>query len=441
MFSVINLVLFPLLSGSALLERDPLPGIQLWRSSITGNLIGIIHVEDVSPLWVEMDWNSRNSVLFVGHACPYALSCLGAVMHLQWHSHELSLLLGGREIRKRVDLCNSGSCLTAPDVAGVIAWSSRDHLLLTQNEDGTIQMTSPIRNVLSNCVESIDLTFLVEIPGAIEVDIRFDPNILIPRISTFLASSDRIELLIGAIRVVLTDWVEDPSLDHLSILMGMDGIFQQVEIMNGQLCFVALCNPPIEVSRMQLVARYDPPSFSANDEDLVISFASSETGSLILRNRFSADWLLFYDLGGEAVWESEVEGWFRHPGYSIWNNSAPKLTDSGIVVRLARIDPAGDKAVQVRLSRRHSNVYELSFTADMFRRRNKQKVECCAKTDDSICSICHEELEVNGNEITKLSCSHNFHAKCIHLWIKRNPTCPECRNSLNQIPRSRLVTS
>lgn len=40
------------------------------------------------------------------------------------------------------------------------------------------------------------------------------------------------------------------------------------------------------------------------------------------------------------------------------------------------------------------------------------------------CSICLQKLEC---EIKFLSCTHNFHAKCIDKWLETKNTCPICK--------------
>jgi hypothetical protein len=48
---------------------------------------------------------------------------------------------------------------------------------------------------------------------------------------------------------------------------------------------------------------------------------------------------------------------------------------------------------------------------------------------DNICSICLGEEETN-EEWCKLTCSHNYHKKCISDWILTKPNCPECRTDI-----------
>lgn len=51
-------------------------------------------------------------------------------------------------------------------------------------------------------------------------------------------------------------------------------------------------------------------------------------------------------------------------------------------------------------------------------------------SEDTICVICHNEIEEN-NIVRKLNnCSHFFHIRCLDTWLSRSTTCPVCRNNL-----------
>ena len=45
--------------------------------------------------------------------------------------------------------------------------------------------------------------------------------------------------------------------------------------------------------------------------------------------------------------------------------------------------------------------------------------------DNNTCSICIDEI--NKNKITLKNCNHTFHKKCIDSWLKKNSSCPICR--------------
>ncbi|XP_031383773.1 putative RING-H2 finger protein ATL69 isoform X2 [Punica granatum] len=47
---------------------------------------------------------------------------------------------------------------------------------------------------------------------------------------------------------------------------------------------------------------------------------------------------------------------------------------------------------------------------------------------DNTCSICLSEYQPKDTLRTIPNCSHYFHARCIDPWLKRNGSCPLCRN-------------
>lgn len=48
------------------------------------------------------------------------------------------------------------------------------------------------------------------------------------------------------------------------------------------------------------------------------------------------------------------------------------------------------------------------------------------KCKDSECSICISEY-LNNEYYRTLNCGHTFHKRCIDKWIKKNNSCPICR--------------
>ncbi|XP_052172099.1 RING-H2 finger protein ATL51-like [Diospyros lotus] len=43
------------------------------------------------------------------------------------------------------------------------------------------------------------------------------------------------------------------------------------------------------------------------------------------------------------------------------------------------------------------------------------------------CAVCLSEF-TEGEEVQVLpECGHSFHARCINLWLRSNPSCPLCR--------------
>eukprot|EP01083_Nonionella_stella_P126835 384152_1 len=51
--------------------------------------------------------------------------------------------------------------------------------------------------------------------------------------------------------------------------------------------------------------------------------------------------------------------------------------------------------------------------------------------DNYMCTICFEAFEPHDS-IGKLMCNHIFHKQCIYSWLKKNATCPLCREDVEK---------
>ena len=49
--------------------------------------------------------------------------------------------------------------------------------------------------------------------------------------------------------------------------------------------------------------------------------------------------------------------------------------------------------------------------------------------DKKECSICLEKFTQN-EEISLLTCKHQFHKQCVEKWFKKDTSCPICRQSV-----------
>jgi len=52
----------------------------------------------------------------------------------------------------------------------------------------------------------------------------------------------------------------------------------------------------------------------------------------------------------------------------------------------------------------------------------------------SECSICLE-IYRSGQEVSILSCSHEYHSSCIKGWMMKNRSCPMCRKDIHNQPQ------
>jgi hypothetical protein len=51
-----------------------------------------------------------------------------------------------------------------------------------------------------------------------------------------------------------------------------------------------------------------------------------------------------------------------------------------------------------------------------------------AVLDDAKCSICQEEY-IEGEEVGRMQCEHQYHVSCIHEWLRQKNWCPICKTS------------
>lgn len=50
------------------------------------------------------------------------------------------------------------------------------------------------------------------------------------------------------------------------------------------------------------------------------------------------------------------------------------------------------------------------------------------RPNDDLCAICLSEYQPKETLRTIPECAHYFHAHCIDQWLKKNASCPLCRN-------------
>ncbi|KAM8871720.1 uncharacterized protein ACB058_003877 isoform 1-T1 [Synchiropus picturatus] len=58
-----------------------------------------------------------------------------------------------------------------------------------------------------------------------------------------------------------------------------------------------------------------------------------------------------------------------------------------------------------------------------FRRRNVMSLSDA----DSLCMICHNDLNRGSGGSRELQCSHTFHKECIEEWLWKKQSCPTCQ--------------
>ena len=50
------------------------------------------------------------------------------------------------------------------------------------------------------------------------------------------------------------------------------------------------------------------------------------------------------------------------------------------------------------------------------------------------CAVCVEPLKV-GQRVSRWTCGHMFHARCLHTWLRQADSCPNCRLTLRRQDR------
>nr|CCA15199.1 conserved hypothetical protein [Albugo laibachii Nc14] len=61
------------------------------------------------------------------------------------------------------------------------------------------------------------------------------------------------------------------------------------------------------------------------------------------------------------------------------------------------------------------------------------QIPICLNFDEDVCPICLVEFEEEEN-VRKLNCTHIFHVPCIDEWLRRNVTCPMCKDIVETVP-------
>ena len=61
---------------------------------------------------------------------------------------------------------------------------------------------------------------------------------------------------------------------------------------------------------------------------------------------------------------------------------------------------------------------------------NKKDYVNIKEENNNSCLICMESYNIGEFKRTLPKCKHEFHKKCIDKWLKKNCTCPVCRDNL-----------
>jgi hypothetical protein len=94
-----------------------------------------------------------------------------------------------------------------------------------------------------------------------------------------------------------------------------------------------------------------------------------------------------------------------------------RLIDEGLL-RLIFVNKSGYQVVLTYYSDVSGQVTR-TFTP-----MNLNLIECIAIPDDYMCPICQMDED---EKLCRTKCNHIFHASCLRVWIRKNDSCPLCR--------------
>mmetsp|Transcript_14821 Transcript_14821/g.24519 ORF Transcript_14821/g.24519 Transcript_14821/m.24519 type:complete len:162 (+) Transcript_14821:131-616(+) len=80
---------------------------------------------------------------------------------------------------------------------------------------------------------------------------------------------------------------------------------------------------------------------------------------------------------------------------------------------------------QILRLRRPAPVLQSAVYRFVYRQRSKK-----SSPDDDTCPICLSGYD-DGDIVSRgNACVHTFHSECLQCWIKRDPSCPCCRQNI-----------
>ena len=90
----------------------------------------------------------------------------------------------------------------------------------------------------------------------------------------------------------------------------------------------------------------------------------------------------------------------------------------------------------------NSNEFEISINCEIFQNNNyKNYIKDISSTNiinkkselllnGEKCVICMQKYKIRENVLLLNKCCHHFHKRCLIRWIKKNKSCPICRQIL-----------
>jgi len=86
---------------------------------------------------------------------------------------------------------------------------------------------------------------------------------------------------------------------------------------------------------------------------------------------------------------------------------------------------------EILISNQNSNPFIVSIEMENYEYNKDQETGNLETNFSShkCCSICIDDFK-DGELISKLKCGHEYHEKCIGIWIYTKPQCPLCKKML-----------
>jgi hypothetical protein len=82
------------------------------------------------------------------------------------------------------------------------------------------------------------------------------------------------------------------------------------------------------------------------------------------------------------------------------------------------------------ISNENSSSFIVSIEMDNYEYDKEIKNLETSYSSHKCCSICLDDFK-DGELISKLKCAHEYHEKCIGIWIYTKPQCPLCKKMLD----------
>ncbi|XP_004300873.1 PREDICTED: putative RING-H2 finger protein ATL21B [Fragaria vesca subsp. vesca] len=106
-----------------------------------------------------------------------------------------------------------------------------------------------------------------------------------------------------------------------------------------------------------------------------------------------------------------------------WSSGEPTITELSTIATGQMQLPVAERALDRRTIEAYPKI------------QLGESLELLPEPDNKTCPICLCDYQAKEILRTVPECNHYFHADCIDTWLRKNPTCPLCRN----LPKSSVT--